>query len=148
MSALPLPLPEPERTPIAPRTPSPDYLPARIVNEFVYCPRLFFYEWVEGVFLESADTLEGSAQHKRVDARPSELPEAGQSEEMNSGRPCKLRWRIRPLSRSLCVNIRVAQKRVMHGHPVPIQQHVVNIDSEIREGGCVLFKMRAEAVAA
>jgi CRISPR-associated protein Cas1 len=56
----------------------PDYLPARMVNEFVYCPRLFFYEWVEGVFRESADTLEGSAQHKRVDARPSELPTAAQ----------------------------------------------------------------------
>jgi hypothetical protein len=26
----------------------PDYLPARMLNEFVYCPRLFFYEWVEG----------------------------------------------------------------------------------------------------
>jgi CRISPR-associated protein Cas1 len=52
-----------------------------MVNEFVYCPRLFFYEWVEGVFRESADTLEGSAQHKRVDARPTELPEAGSAEE-------------------------------------------------------------------
>jgi CRISPR-associated protein Cas1 len=51
-----------------------------MVNEFVYCPRLFFYEWVEGVFRESADTLEGSAQHKRVDARPSALPEAGTSD--------------------------------------------------------------------
>src|ERR1017187_9105754 len=81
MSALPLPSPEPKRTPVALRAPSPDYLPARMVNEFVYCPRLFFYEWVEGVFRESADTLEGSAQHKRVDARSSELPEAGQSEE-------------------------------------------------------------------
>jgi len=81
MSALPLPLPEPERTRIASRAPSPDYLPARMVNEFVYCPRLFFYEWVEGVFRESADTLEGSAQHKRVDARPTELPEAGAGEE-------------------------------------------------------------------
>src|SRR6202022_3189599 len=59
----------------------PDYLPARMVNEFVYCPRLFFYEWVESAFRESADTLEGSAQHKRVDARPSELPEAGASHE-------------------------------------------------------------------
>jgi hypothetical protein len=71
MSALPLPIPEPKRAL------APDYLPARMVNEFVYCPRLFFYEWVEGVFRESADTLEGSAQHRRVDARPSELPEAG-----------------------------------------------------------------------
>src|SRR5580704_14539566 len=59
----------------------PDYLPARMVNEFVYCPRLFFYEWVEGVFRESADTLEGAAQHRRVDARPSELPAAGQSSD-------------------------------------------------------------------
>jgi CRISPR-associated protein Cas1 len=60
---------------------APDYLPARMVNEFVYCPRLFFYEWVEGVFRENADTLAGSAQHKRVDARPTELPTAGDSDE-------------------------------------------------------------------
>ncbi len=52
----------------------PDYLPARMVNEFVYCPRLFFYEWVDGVFRESVDTLEGKFQHKRVDAKASELP--------------------------------------------------------------------------
>ncbi len=81
MSALPLPLPKPQPKPAAPRDASPDYLPARMVNEFVYCPRLFFYEWVEGVFRESADTLEGSAQHKRVDARPTKLPEAGTAEE-------------------------------------------------------------------
>src|ERR1700722_10850706 len=54
----------------------PDYLPARMVNEFVYCPRLFFYEWVEGIFRESADTLEGSVQHKRVDKEGSEFPPA------------------------------------------------------------------------
>jgi CRISP-associated protein Cas1 len=81
MSALPIPVPEPRPARLAPREPAPDYLPARKVNEFVYCPRLFFYEWVEGVFRESADTLEGSAQHKRVDARATELPAAGESEE-------------------------------------------------------------------
>lgn len=48
-------------------TDPPDYLPARMVNEFVYCPRLFFYEWVEGVFAHSADTLEGAQVHGRVD---------------------------------------------------------------------------------
>jgi hypothetical protein len=52
----------------------PDYLPARMVNEFVYCPRLFFYEWIDGVFKESADTIEGSAQHKRVDKPGKALP--------------------------------------------------------------------------
>src|SRR5215470_3822852 len=69
MSAAPLPVELPNRQ-------LPDYLPARMVNEFVYCPRLFFYEWVEGVFRESADTLEGSAQHKRVDKGPTALPAA------------------------------------------------------------------------
>jgi CRISPR-associated protein Cas1 len=56
----------------------PDYLPARMVNEFVYCPRLFFYEWVDGVFRESADTVEGKIQHKRVDAKGSALPGPGE----------------------------------------------------------------------
>lgn len=52
----------------------PDYLPARMVNEFVYCPRLFFYEWVEGIFVESKDTVEGSQQHRRVDQEGKGLP--------------------------------------------------------------------------
>jgi CRISPR-associated protein Cas1 len=55
-------------------TRTPDYLPARMVNEFVYCPRLFFYEWVEGVFAHSADTVEGALRHARVDARGDALP--------------------------------------------------------------------------
>jgi len=52
----------------------PDYLPARMVNEFAYCPRLFFYEWVEGLFEESSDTVEGAIQHQRVDAKATALP--------------------------------------------------------------------------
>ena len=53
----------------------PDYLPARMVNEFAYCPRLFFYEWVEGLFRESADTVEGAIQHRRVDEKATALPD-------------------------------------------------------------------------
>jgi CRISPR-associated protein Cas1 len=49
-------------------------MPARMVNEFVYCPRLFFYEWVDGLFQESADTVEGKLQHKRVDKGGKPLP--------------------------------------------------------------------------
>jgi CRISP-associated protein Cas1 len=59
-----------------PREPAvPEYIPARMLNEFVYCPRLFFYEWVDGIFEQSADTLEGKAQHKRVDESASPLPD-------------------------------------------------------------------------
>ena len=54
----------------------PDYLPARMVNEFVYCPRLCFYEWVENLFRESADTVEGKFQHRKVDEKTTALPPA------------------------------------------------------------------------
>ncbi|TDU67131.1 CRISPR-associated endonuclease Cas1 [Prosthecobacter fusiformis] len=49
-------------------------LPARMLNEYVYCPRLFYYEHVDGVFLESADTERGSAIHKKVDKGRGDLP--------------------------------------------------------------------------
>lgn len=58
--------------------PPPDHLlPARMVNEFVYCPRLFYFEHVEGVFRHNADTLAGKAAHGRVDTpAPGALPAA------------------------------------------------------------------------
>jgi CRISPR-associated protein Cas1 len=47
-----------------------------MLNEFVYCQRLFYYEYVEGIFVESADTLRGSAIHKKVDSGSGALPDA------------------------------------------------------------------------
>lgn len=58
-----------------PPTP-PDPIPARMLNEFVYCPRLFYYEHVEGVFVENADTVRGAAIHQRVDSGKGDLPPA------------------------------------------------------------------------
>src|SRR6478672_7658923 len=74
MGALPV-LPEPYARRL------PDYLPARMLNEFVYCPRLFFYEWVDGVFAESGDTVEGSPRHEKISGRATALPPAGTSDE-------------------------------------------------------------------
>jgi len=48
-----------------------------MLNEFVYCPRLFYYEHVEGLFLENADTVRGSTIHKRVDSGNGNLAPAG-----------------------------------------------------------------------
>jgi CRISPR-associated protein Cas1 len=49
-------------------------LPARMLNEVVYCPRLFYLEHVAGEWEESADTLAGKRVHRHVDARSSPLP--------------------------------------------------------------------------
>jgi CRISP-associated protein Cas1 len=59
----------------------PDYLPARMLNEFVYCPRLFYYEWVEGVFAHNQETVEGALRHAKLDARADELVPAGELAE-------------------------------------------------------------------
>ena len=57
--------------------PGGEPLAIRMVNEYVYCPRLFYYETVEGLFVHNADTVEGAAVHRRVDsATPGKL-EAG-----------------------------------------------------------------------
>jgi CRISPR-associated protein Cas1 len=66
-----------------------DLLPARMVNEFVYCPRLFYLEWVEGRFAESDDTRVGQQVHRRVDteAGAAPLPEEG---ELNVARSVML----------------------------------------------------------
>jgi len=42
-------------------------VPARMLNEFVYCPRLAILEWVDGEFAPSADTVEGTVRHAAVD---------------------------------------------------------------------------------
>ena len=54
----------------------PDYLPARMLNEFVYCPRLFFYEHVEAVFVHNRETVEGTILHARVDGGNGKLAAA------------------------------------------------------------------------
>jgi CRISP-associated protein Cas1 len=42
-------------------------IPARMVNEFVYCPRLAYLMWAQGERAETGDTAEGhrAARHAR-----------------------------------------------------------------------------------
>jgi hypothetical protein len=100
MSAEPLPSrltfplrPIPAKASLRKPVTLPDYLPARMLNEFVYCPRLFFYEWVEGVFAHSADTVEGALRHDTLGEKPEALPEAGEEAERIHSRSVKLNYR-------------------------------------------------------
>ena len=45
----------------------PALVPVRMVNEFEYCPRLFYLEWVQSRFVDNADTVEGRYVHRNVD---------------------------------------------------------------------------------
>ena len=49
-------------------------MPARMLNEFTYCPRLFYLEWVQGEFVDNEFTVEGRIAHRRVDSRAGAMP--------------------------------------------------------------------------
>jgi CRISPR-associated protein Cas1 len=49
-------------------------MPVRMLNEFTYCPRLFYLEWVQGEFVDNEFTVEGRFVHRRVDARAGAMP--------------------------------------------------------------------------
>lgn len=56
-------------------------LPIRMLNEFAYCPRLFFLEYVQGEFADNEFTVHGRSVHSRVDAGGGSVPEPESKEE-------------------------------------------------------------------
>lgn len=58
-------------------TPLPELVPARMLNEYVYCPRLAYLEWVDRQFTDSGDTAEGSFLHRRVQRPAGRAREPG-----------------------------------------------------------------------
>ncbi len=63
-------------TPVQPPVAPPELIPARMLNEFTYCPRLCYLEWVQQEWEDNVWTLEGSLRHRRVDHSGGHLPEA------------------------------------------------------------------------
>lgn len=58
----------------------PELVPARMVNEFSYCPRLFFLEWVHAQFVDNRETVEGRWAHRAVDEQGGAVPAPGEGE--------------------------------------------------------------------
>ncbi len=54
-----------------------ELIPVRKLNEFTYCPRLGYLEWVQGEWAESVDTLHGEFIHRNVDREDKQpVPDA------------------------------------------------------------------------
>jgi len=64
--------PLPRRLPLV--TTTPEHVPARMINEALYCERLMYLEWAQGDFTDNAFTVEGRAAHKRADQPGGTLP--------------------------------------------------------------------------
>lgn len=74
--------------PAPPATNETPLVPARMVNEWVYCNRLAWLEWVAGEWADSGDTAQGSRIHKRVDEPGPALPAA---DDIADAEPLKTR---------------------------------------------------------
>ena len=70
----------------------PETVPARMVNEFVYCPRLFHLEWVQRRFATSDDVEEGRYIHRVVDEPGGDLPDPDTDLERFAGRTSRSFW--------------------------------------------------------
>jgi CRISPR-associated protein Cas1 len=58
-----------------------------MLNEYAYCPRLAYLEWVQGEFVDSVDTVEGRFQHRRVDKPSGDLPTISTDDGDGEGAP-------------------------------------------------------------
>ena len=77
-----MPAPELREPPVRPvSADAPPLVPARMVNEFVYCPRLAYLEWVQGEWADSSDTVEGRHAHRRVNRDGGKLPPPAEVEK-------------------------------------------------------------------
>lgn len=58
-----------------------DLVPARMVNEFIYCPRLAYLEWVQAEFATNAEVAEGRFLHRHVDRNQGVMPSTHELDE-------------------------------------------------------------------
>lgn len=52
----------------------PELVPVRMVNEYVYCPRLLYLEWAQGEWADNWFTEDGKVVHRRVDREAGSVP--------------------------------------------------------------------------
>lgn len=53
---------------------TPEQIPARMINEYTYCPRLFYLEYSQCEWAHNTETLEGRFAHRRVDKQQGSVP--------------------------------------------------------------------------
>lgn len=77
-------------TNVRPDDPSlPATVPARMVNQFVYCARLFHLEWVQAEFTTSDDVEQGLYVHRVLDNESGDLPD---KQDARAGRKATSVW--------------------------------------------------------
>lgn len=111
----------------------PNLVPARMINETLYCERLLHIEWVQGEFADNYFTVDGNAVHQRADSPGGELPPVDADGE-DLDRPYKARsvWLS---SEKLSITTKIDVVESGDGRTViPIEYKRAGVDeSDLRE---------------
>src|SRR5690606_7890584 len=59
----------------------PELVPARMINELLYCERLMYLEWVQAEWADNRYTIDGKVVHKRVDKKAQVLKPKAEEKE-------------------------------------------------------------------
>jgi CRISPR-associated protein Cas1 len=101
--------------------PKPDLVPARMINEVLYCERLMYLEWVQGEWADNYFTVDGQSVHRRVDGEAKPLREpAGSAETSEEERPYVARS-VRLSSERLGITAKIDLVEVEGGRVVPVE---------------------------
>lgn len=65
---------------------APEIVPARMINEAMFCERLLYLEWAQGEFSHNAFTKEGAILHERVDGPSAPMPPPEREGAAKAGR--------------------------------------------------------------
>jgi CRISPR-associated protein Cas1 len=96
----------------------PETVPARMVNEFVYCPRLFHLEWVQSRFASSDDVEEGLYVHRVVDLPSGDLTQDSEEAKALGGRKATSVWLSSP-ALGIAAKLDLVESD-MNGHVIPV----------------------------
>lgn len=66
-----------------PASPPDSLIPVRMLNEFTYCPRLGYLEFVQGEWAENIETMQGTFGHRHVDKPDRKKIESPASKSRN-----------------------------------------------------------------
>lgn len=70
----------------------PELVPARMVNEVLYCPRLMYLEWAQGEWAPNRFTAEGKSAHRRADRGGGSLEPGGAEDDDDTPRVARSLW--------------------------------------------------------
>jgi CRISPR-associated protein Cas1 len=108
--------PLPRKLPVAE---APDLVPARMINEVLYCERLMYLEWVQGEWADNYFTADGKAVHRRTDREGQPLKPA---EEVSDNEPLPYTARSVALSsEKLGITAKIDLVEVEGAQVVPIE---------------------------